>query len=76
MGKTTMHTVLENGNFDEVGFASVNLPQNANVGIGSLLCVCQCAFWSVLRRNCQTLFSAFPFVSDVFVLSCLSKKVH
>ena len=41
-----MHAVLENGNFDEVGFASVNLPQNANVGIGSLLCVCQCAFWS------------------------------
>ena len=30
----------------------------------------------MLRRNCQTLFSAFPFVSDVFVLSCLSKKVH
>ena len=40
-----MHTVLENGNFDEVGFTSVNLPQNANVGIGSLLCVYQCAFW-------------------------------
>ena len=39
MGKTTMHTVLENGNFDEVGFESVNLPQNANVGIGSLLFV-------------------------------------
>ena len=41
-----MHTVLENGNFDEVGFASVNSLQNANVGIASLLCVCQCAFWS------------------------------
>ena len=44
--KTTMHTVFENGNFDEVWFGSVNLSQNANVGIGSLLCVCQCAFWS------------------------------
>ena len=27
-------------------------------------------------RNCQTLFSAFPFVSDVFVLTCPSKKVR
>ena len=34
-----MHTVFENGNFDEVWFGSVNLLQNANVGIGSLLCV-------------------------------------
>ena len=41
-----MHTVFENGNFDEFWFGSVNLLQNANVGIGSLLCVCQCAFWS------------------------------
>ena len=41
-----MHTVFENGNFDEVWFGRVNLLQNANVGIGSLLCVCQCAFWS------------------------------
>ena len=49
-----------------------------------LMCKCQCIMvvqWLVhrfrsellvfrRRRNCQTLFSAFPFVSDVFVLTC------
>ena len=31
-----MHTVFENGNFDEVWFGSVNLLQNADVGMGDL----------------------------------------
>ena len=67
--KNRMPTVLENGNFEEVGLESVNLPQNANVGVASLVCVCQCAFWSDFDTVQNHLsLKAHPETTDI----CLS----